>query len=153
VTPILGSATPGAVSTEDKLDIVVSKFVDELTAIIKEAAKEQVLAALASSGFAAPAPVRGGRGRKAAAAAPVPSSGRRGRRSAEQLAQIQERIVALLAKEPKLNSEEIQERLGLTKEDIFRPLQLLRESGGVKTVGEKRSMRYYVGGKRAKATE
>jgi hypothetical protein len=135
------------VSTQDKLDIVVSRFVYELTHLIREAAKEQVLAALASSGMATSG--RGGRGPKGAAAVETTPSGRRVRRSADQLAQVQDRIVALLGKETKLTSEEIQGKLGLSKEDIFRPLQLLREEGKLKTVGARRSMRYSLGAGRS----
>ncbi len=106
--------------------------------LLQQAAKEAVLAALKASQST---PARRGKQKEEVA----PPSGRRIRRSAAQLAEVQSQIVKLLQSTPKLTSEEIQEKLGLTKEDIMRPLQLLRDEDKVKAIGERRAMRYFVG--------
>lgn len=65
------------------------------------------------------------------------------RRSAEQLAEVQEKILGVLSKTPGLTSEEIQEALGLEKKDLQRPLTLLRGEKRVKTKGQRRGMKYF----------
>ena len=123
---------------QQRLDIAIARFVSDMEGLLQQAAKAQVLAALKAAQAAAPRRVK----QQEEAA---PSLGRRVRRSAEQLAQVQSKIVNLIHNTPKLTSEEIQEKLGLSKEDIQRPLQLLRDEGKVKAIGERRSMRYFVG--------
>jgi predicted HTH transcriptional regulator len=126
------------VKPQQRLDIAVSRFVADMEVLLQQAAKEAVLAALKVSQSSAP---RRGKQKEE----PAPPSGRRIRRSAAQLAEVQTQIVKLLQTTPKLTSEEIQEKLGLSKEDIQRPLQLLRDEDKVKAIGERRSMRYFVG--------
>lgn len=126
------------------IDSIIERFTADLEAAIREEIHTQLVAAIAGSKSAAKSS-RGANGIASGAAKSKAKAGRRVRRSAEQLAEIQQRIVALLGAEPKLTSEQIQERLGLGKDDVQRPLQLLRDDGRVKTVGERRAMRHYVG--------
>ncbi len=109
-----------------------------MEALLERVAREQVIAALEAT------KVRPSRHAKQTVE-PERPAGRRVRRSAAQLAEVQSQIVKLLASTPKLTSEEIQEKLGLAKEDLQRPLQLLRDDGKVKSLGERRAMRYFVG--------
>ncbi len=128
---------------------MIAQFAKDLEAAIRAEVREQLIAAI-EAGVGTPRS-----GKAASKARDVPTDKvdakraagpkKRVRRSAEDLAEIQRRITDLLAQGGKLTSEEIQEQLGLDKEAIQRPLQLLRESSEVKTTGEKRSMRYFVG--------
>lgn len=128
-------------NTEQQIRQRIDAFVRDLQALLVEAARESVVAAL--GGATAPS----GRGTRRAAAPRAKKagrpSGRRVRRSAEQLAQVQEKVIAVLTKKPGLTSEEIQENLGLEKKDLQRPLTLLRDERRIKTKGQKRGMKYF----------
>lgn len=134
-------------NTEQQIRQRIDNFVRDLQALLVDAAKESLMAAL---GGATPTAARGAQrgsagrgrrgGRRAAAAA---ASGGRVRRSAEQLAEVQEKILGVLSKTPGLTSEEIQEALGLEKKDLQRPLTLLRGEKRVKTKGQRRGMKYF----------
>jgi predicted HTH transcriptional regulator len=130
------------VKPQQRLDIAIARFVTDMEALLQQAAKEAVLAALKATQSS---PARRGKEKEKEAEVAEPDTGRRVRRSAAQLAEVQSKIVKLLQSTPKLTSEEIQEKLGLSKEDIQRPLQLLRDEDKVKAIGERRSMRYFVG--------
>lgn len=141
-------------NTEQEIRQRIEVFVRDLQGLLVEAAKESLVAAL---GAGAPAPQQRRRGRPAAPApaararkagggatkkAAKASQGRV-RRTAEELAEVQEQVVGLLAKNPGLTSEEIQETLNLEKKDLQRPLTLLREEKRVKTKGQRRGMKYF----------
>ena len=139
-------------NTEQEIRQRIEVFVRDLQGLLVEAAKESLVAALGGGG-AAPRTRRGGRqvaqasaprGRKSAAAGKAPRAGKgRVRRSAEELAEVQDRVVGLLGKNPGLTSEEIQEALSLEKKDLQRPLTLLRDEKRVKTKGQRRGMKYF----------
>src|SRR5690606_17883950 len=124
-------------NTEERIRQRIEAFVRDLQDLLVEAARESVVAALGGA-------VEPARRRTRRAAAPRPAKkgrkagGRRVRRSAEQLADVQEKVIAVLSKKPGLTSEEIQETLGLEKRDLQRPLTLLRNERRIKTKGQKR---------------
>jgi hypothetical protein len=90
----------------------------------------------------APAPRRA---RRAAAA----SAG--GRRSPEQMAELIQQIVdAVRSNAEGLRSEQIQEKTGLAKREVVRPLQLALKQGFLRKTGEKRSTTYFVPGSEAR---
>ena len=129
-------------NTEEQIRQRIEAFVRDLQDLLVEAARESVVAALGG----AVEPAR----RRTRRAAPTRTAkkgrkagGRRVRRSAEQLAEVQEKVIAVLSKKPGLTSEEIQETLGLEKRELQRPLTLLREERRIKTKGQKRGMKYY----------
>ncbi len=149
----------GAVKSRASIHALIAKFAEDLETAIRAEVRDQLLAAVEGSHGkreAGPA-VRASKGatKGAPKSAPkakakgAPGSGRRVRRSAEQLGAVQNRITHLRAQGGKLTSEEIQEKLSLSKEDIQRPLQLLRDDGAVNTVGSRRSMQYFVGAAKA----
>lgn len=139
-------------NAQQRLQARVAQFAQELSALVAEGIREQSRRALESrpSGDN-PTPssrsqTSGGDGASdGSSVSHLPQPQRRVRRTAEQLVEIQERIIKLITHHPKLTSEEIQEHLGLQKNDVQRPLDLLREEGDVRTIGERRAMRYFVG--------
>lgn len=146
VTPCALSATPSTVKSRTQLDAIISKFASDLEAAIRAEVREQLLSAI-ESGVASPRSERSTP--KTIGKAKPAQAGKRVRRSAEALTEVQGAITKLLGQGSKLTSQEIQEQLGLAKEAIQRPLALLRDAGTVKTVGEKRNMRYFAGAGRA----
>lgn len=129
-------------NTEQQIRQRIDNFVRDLQALLVDAAKESLMAALGGAAPVTRAAPRGTaaratRGRKSAAPAG------RVRRSAEQLADVQNKILGSLNKNPGMTSEEIQDALGLEKKDLQRPLTLLREEKRVKTKGQRRGMKYF----------
>lgn len=133
----------------DKVQQAVERFVGELRAIIAEEARATLLAALGqpTARRASPAAPRRAQEARHVTGPAKRTAGKRVRRSAEDLEAVQEKLLAVLKKQPGANSEQIQEASGLSKADIQRPLTLLREAGDVRTEGEKRAMRYYLAGR------
>jgi len=140
-------------NAQERLQARVAQFAHELSALVAEGIRQHSRRALESP----PQSERGGSASSSATASrfdaavdgsavsePDPPQ-RRARRTAEQLVEIQEKIIKLITHHPKLTSEEIQEHLGMQKSDVQRPLDLLREEGDVRTIGERRAMRYFVG--------
>jgi hypothetical protein len=128
-------------NTEQQIRQRIDNFVRDLQALLVDAAKESLMAALGGAapvtrGASRKAAARPARGRKAAA-------GGRVRRSTEQLAEVQDKVLGALNKNPGMTSEEIQDALGLEKKDLQRPLTLLREEKRVKTKGQRRGMKYF----------
>lgn len=148
-------------NTQKKLEALIEKFVAEAQSLMADSAREQLLAAIGAApgatvvgkrrGPKATKPAKGA-AKPAKAAAPAKGAkpakaakgGKRIRRTPEQLAQVEGKILKLLAASPKLTSEEIQEKLNMSKPEIQLPLTMMREAGKLKTVGVRRGMRYSV---------
>lgn len=131
-----------------RIEIAISSLVQELMGIVDELARAELRSALDDSSGAARRP-SSGQGRRKAPAGAAPAAARkqarRPRRSLEEVGQIQSLVLQLLIQQPGLSSEEIQEKLGLEKEDLQHPITLLRTEHKVRVEGQRRSMRYFVG--------
>lgn len=65
------------------------------------------------------------------------------RRTASELAELGERLHAAMCKTPGETMMVLAPALGYTARDLQRPLDLLRRSGRVKSVGRRQATRYY----------
>lgn len=93
----------------------------------------------ASSGPAAPGEAAALSARGASGA-----SKRLARRSADDIGQMVERIVALLASSATgLGAEALRGKLGVTSKELPRPLQEALEAGRIRKEGERRATRYF----------
>ncbi len=80
----------------------------------------------------------------AAAAPSVRKSGRRARRSPADLAKTKAEIVSLLGKQPKgLRAEEIRSKLGLSKQEVPRPIIDALTEKLITKKGQKRATTYF----------
>jgi hypothetical protein len=137
------------------IESLAADFAKQLIGAIKGASLQEILNETVG---AASAPRAGRRARRAAApvvaeaakaAAPArggrkAKGGRLARRSPEALAKAKEQIVALLGKSPKgLRSEEIRAKLGLSKQEIPRPLADALAEKLISKKGEKRATTYF----------
>jgi predicted HTH transcriptional regulator len=133
-------------NAEQRIQQTIDIFVQDLRALLAQAARERLISVL--GGEKAPAS-RSSAQTSARTSQRPPKSGRRVRRSAEQLGEVQERVLAVLAKSPGLTSEQLQEAVGMQKHELQRPLQLLRDEHKIRTTGQKRAMRYFPGAGKA----
>jgi hypothetical protein len=79
--------------------------------------------------------------------APRRRRGRLPRRSASQIANVVERIVALLKQSPRgLRAEEIRDKLGLQSKELPRPLKEGLDDGRIAKSGQRRATTYFVKG-------
>jgi hypothetical protein len=132
-------------SLQKKIGDLASQFALGIVNLIQDQSLS-MLTGGASGGIVstaeAPAPRRA---RRAAAA----SAG--GRRSPEQMAELIQQIVdAVRSNAEGLRSEQIQEKTGLAKREVVRPLQLALKQGFLRKTGEKRSTTYFVPGSEAR---
>ena len=133
------------------IDSLAAEFASKLITAIKGASFAEILSVTGGS-----SPARRGRppapAKAEAPKAHVPVSvarkgkgGRLARRSPEALAKTKAEIVALLAKSPKgLRAEQIRAKLGLTKQEIPRPLSDALAEKLIAKKGEKRATTYFV---------
>lgn len=134
-------------NAEQRIQETINIFVQDLRTLLGQATKERLLSVL---GGEESAPARAPRAPRAPRAGQkAPRSGRRVRRNAEQLAEVQEQVLAVLGKTPGLTSEQLQDAVGLEKQELQRPLQLLRDEHKIRTTGQKRAMRYFPGAGKA----
>jgi hypothetical protein len=111
-----------------QIEKLSNEFAESLLALFQQALGEFV-------GGAAP------RGAKTVAR-PAARAGRI-RRSEADLAQLSDKIVALVAKSPSgLRAEQIRASLGIEKKDIERPIRAALASGRLSKTGEKRATTY-----------
>lgn len=138
----------------DELRARVDAFVADLSEIIRVSALESVRVAL---GDGSAAPVRRGRkpgrpakatksaGRKAA------KRGGRVRRSSEDLGQLSDSFLSYVKANPGQRLEQIGVGMRTDTKELKRPVQLLLESGSLRTEGQRRGTKYFAGsGKSAK---
>lgn len=151
------------------MSALVAKFMNDVTAIARDAARAELMARLRGEPAAAPtvshasAPpartVAAERPRVPMAApmttAAPPSAAARAvrpkgeKRPAHELGQIRARLRSFIAERPGLRSEQIYAAMGLTQRDIMLPLRKLVAEGEVRSEGEKRSTKYYPAGSSA----
>jgi len=140
---------------------LVARFMADVTAVAREAARAELMVKLRGASPAAPAagsPVVAARKPRdgAASTPPTPTSistataaaarvvrPKGEKRPVHELHQIRARLRAFIAERPGLRSEEIYAALGLTQRDIMLPLRKLVADGEVRAEGTKRSTRYF----------
>jgi DNA-binding transcriptional ArsR family regulator len=132
------------------IDSLAVEFANKLIAAIKGASFEEIINVAGGS-----SPARSGRRPVATkpeapqAAAPASRArkgkgGRLARRSPGALAKTKAEIVALLAKHPKgLRAEEIRAKLGLSKQEVPRPISDALAEKLITKKGEKRATTYF----------
>lgn len=142
-------------TAEDRLENVVRGMVAQLKGILGDEVRAAIDEALSSRGIAATsgaaaqvaAPKAAPRAAKAPAkavrAVAKAQPGKRVRRSAEEIEKVAMKIMDALQANPGMTSEEIQRATKMSKAEIQKPLEGLRDSKHVKTKGERRAMKYY----------
>lgn len=112
---------------------LVSKFVDELEAIVRKTAMDEMDTKIAAVLGKAKA---SGKGRDYIRAAH--------KRTPEELEKLKERIKQVLGAEPGMRSEQIQEKLEVGPAELQLPLRQLLEDGELKAKGVARGRQYWV---------
>jgi hypothetical protein len=138
---------------EQRINELVSGFVNEITRLAREAAKTTLEAALAGThGAVADARSgrrgRGGRGAVAASPAPVAASTRRpkgAKRPANEITETKEKVHAHIRANPGQRIEQINKMLGTRTSDLSLPLKKLLAEGAIRTEGERRATKYFPG--------
>lgn len=136
---------PRQSNLDSQLQDRIKAFVDDVSAIVREAALEAVRDAL-SNGTGAASPVSTRRETKASKkAAKRTKSGRRVRRSAEDLEHLGSTFLAHVKANPGRRLEQIGKALDIDTAELKRPVQLLMEAGQLRTEGERRGTKYFAG--------
>lgn len=141
---------PRQSALDSQLQDRITAFVEDISAIVREAALEAVRDALTGGASMTPAPTRGRKkaarkaakktGRKKAA-----KSGRRVRRSPEELDQLSDTFLSHVRSNPGQRLEQIGAALGIDTAELKRPVQLLMEAGKLRTEGQRRGTTYFAG--------
>lgn len=127
-------------SLQQKIGELAAEFAQSLVTLLQD----QPLSMLTGGTTTTPAAPKAPRAARAA-------SGGGGRRGPEEMAALIEQIVGTVRSAPEgLRSEQIQERTGLAKREIVRPLHLALKQGMLRKVGEKRSTTYFAPGSEAR---
>ncbi|MEZ4370421.1 MAG: hypothetical protein R3B07_06330 [Polyangiaceae bacterium] len=132
--------------TNDMIRARVDAFVADLTDLIHQAILENVQTAI---GQALPsAPRRPGRPKgstTASAPAPKRAKKRGGKRTASELADMADKLVGFVEKNPGSSIEEIGRGIGIPTKELALPVKKLLSEGRLKKKGQKRATRYSAG--------
>ncbi|MCA9639779.1 MAG: hypothetical protein H6718_05250 [Polyangiaceae bacterium] len=132
--------------TNDMIRARVETFVADLTDLIHQAILENVQAAL---GQALPsAPRRPGRPKgSASTAAPAARRAKKrgGKRTAAELADMADKLVGFVEKNPGSSIEEIGRGIAIPTKELALPVKKLLREGRLKKKGQKRATRYSAG--------
>ena len=148
-------------NVETQLRSRVDSFVNELSALVRQAALEAVANALkgGDSTPAAPAKAPAKRGRppaaaarpaaKPAKAAPAAAAKRKAgqKRSPDEIARTTEKLLQYIAKNSGQRIEEIAKAIGHSTKELTLPIKKLLSDKKIAAKGEKRATRYYSGSK------
>lgn len=113
---------------------VVSEFVASVTALARRAAVDGLTASL--------------EGTPSAKGAKSPVRDKGAKRDADQLQQLQGRVLEYVAAKPGMRIEQINKDLGTSTRDLQLPIRKLVASGELKTKGEKRATTYFAGARK-----
>ena len=116
-----------------ELQALVDRFVADLRELATRIAIDQIEHAFGAS----PAP------RAAAKKAVAAVRGKRGRRGAQELGDLRERLIRVVADNPGRRTEELNAALGTTTGQIARLLKELVVAKRIRTEGARRGMRYF----------
>ena len=102
-----------------------------------DAGRREVEAAMARMQDGASKPARKGAAASSKRSASTP------RRSRESMAELVERIVAVVQKQPGCSMQDIARDLATTSQCLNAPMAIVRKSGRVRSVGARSQMRYF----------
>tara|TARA_R110002126_G_scaffold12416_14_gene54041 strand:+ start:3425 stop:3931 length:507 start_codon:yes stop_codon:yes gene_type:complete len=139
-------------STEQKLQAAIDRFIGEVTDLIQEAAIETVHAAIsgavASPRRASAAPKKTTRKKAARKTASRKAGGKRIRRSAADLRDTANAILAFIKSNDGCAMSDISAAMGEEPIKLRPAIQILLEENSAHTTGAKRGTKYHPGGKR-----
>lgn len=143
---------------EQRINDLVSSFVNEITRLAREAAVNTLQAALAGTGGTVVTDIRvaGRKGRGARAAAPAAPSAaaaaaaarsraKGAKRPPDEIAETKDRVNAHIKANPGQRIEQINKQLGTRTSDLSLPLKKLLAEGSIRTEGARRATKYFPG--------
>jgi hypothetical protein len=138
-------------SLRGRLGELAASFATSVLDAVRGASLDDLLSEASSSRARSGGPARGriSVAEEVGAAGPAVRRrrGRLARRSATQIANVVERIVALLRQSPRgLRAEQIRDKLGLQSKELPRPLKEALDAGRIAKSGQRRATTYFVKG-------
>jgi hypothetical protein len=140
-SPVGSIATMKPSSLDQQVRTRIDSFVQELSALVRQAAIESVRTALG----AGPAPARGpGRPRGTSNSAPTASVKRKGgKRTPEDVAKAAELVLGYVKTNAGQRLEQMARGLKMSTKDLKLPVAKLMEAKKLSTKGQKRGTRYF----------
>ena len=124
--------------TSRRVQNIIDEFVSKLTQVAREEAAHLVLGGLGSTG----------RSTRSAS-----SNGRGAKRSVENLAHLEQQLLAFVAKHPGLRIEQINAEMGTNTKSLALPIRKLVATKKLRTVGQRRATKYFSAGNGAAAVK
>lgn len=124
-----------------RIQAIVSKFVEDLTAAIQEEGAAAFKAAIAGDDGPIPIPYRRG---KPGPKPKAPSKRAKGaKRTAEEIEALTKSLLAAIKKKPGLRIEEIGKAMSVSTKDLALPVAKLFDAKSIKTTGTRRATKYF----------
>jgi hypothetical protein len=114
---------------QSQLNQLIADFVDQVTTLARQTARDLLDRELSGAGRRV---VLNGRGKGV-------------KRTGTVLAKLGEKLIEYVKEHPGLRIEQINEELGTTTRDLALPIRKLIADGQLRTEGEKRSTKYFIG--------
>jgi hypothetical protein len=121
----------------DRVEVLIRKFADDLQAIVREQLSSQVTNAVQTA-------LGGGRptGRRAAASTSNGGGGAGGKRTPEQIDKQAERLLAFIKANPDQRAEQIAKANRMTTTELVLPMKRLLDEKSIKSSGKARGTTY-----------
>ncbi|HVK78606.1 MAG TPA: hypothetical protein VM734_35145 [Kofleriaceae bacterium] len=139
---------------EQRLNELVSSFVNDISKLARQAALDTLSQALAGVGGTVITDLRLPGGRRGRGKA-VLAAGRRpkgAKRAPEEIEQLKEQVHAHIKEHPGERIEQINAHLGTSTAELSLPLKKLISDGAVRTEGDRRATKYFPGEGTPRAT-
>ena len=133
---------------EQRLNELVSSFVNDISKLARQAALETLSQALAGVGGTVIDDLRLPGGRRGRGKAGAGASARRpkgAKRPSEEIEQLKERVHQYIKDHPGERIEQINGQLGTSTAELSLPLKKLIADGAVRTEGDRRATKYFPG--------
>ncbi len=123
-----------------RIQAIVTKFVEDLTAAIQEEGAAAFKAAIAGDDGPLPIPYRRGK------PGPKPKAGKRpkgAKRTAEEIDTLTKSLLTAIKKKPGQRIEEIGKAMSVSTKDLALPVAKLFDAKAIRTTGTRRATKYF----------
>lgn len=130
---------------EQRINDLVSTFINDITKLARDAAHEVLAQALAGVGGTVITDLRLPRGRRGKGLLALPRRPKGAKRPAGEIEKMKDAVLAHIKEHPGERIEQINGHMGTRTSDLSLPLKKLIAEGAVRTEGDRRATKYFPG--------
>ena len=130
---------------EQRINDLVSNFINDITKLARQAAHDTLSSALAGAGGTVISDVRLPRGRRGKGMLALSRRPKGAKRPQGEIEKLKDAVLAHIKDHPGERIEQINGKMGTRTSDLALPLKKLISDGAVRTEGDRRATKYFPG--------